>query len=99
MRKHAVANESRYAAQKNSGGDKKRRALRGEAAGDLCPGAAHKQFLQWEFMVARYPLQEQHGRKSTTSVSECAVPRRSASGQASNSHAESNTGAASARRE
>ncbi len=26
-----------------------------------------------EFMVLRYPLQEQHGRKSTTTVEECAV--------------------------
>src|ERR1700686_2667768 len=34
MGKHAIANQSRNTAQENSGGDQKRRALRGEAAGD-----------------------------------------------------------------
>src|ERR1700722_2001009 len=75
MGKHPVANQPRDAAQKNSGSDEKRRALRGEAARDRCPGAAHEQILQREFMVSRYPLQEQHGRKSTTTVERCAVPR------------------------
>jgi hypothetical protein len=74
MRKYAVANESRDAAQENSGRNEERRALRSEAAGDCCPSAAHEQVLQGDFIVSRNPLQEQQGRKSTTTVEGCAVP-------------------------
>ncbi len=74
MGKYAVANQARNTAEKNSGGDQKRRALRGEPAGNGCTGFAHARVRSGKFICTRYPLQELPGWKSTTSVKGCAVP-------------------------
>ena len=73
MGKNAFANQPRDPAQKDSGSDEKRRALRGKTPGHRCPRAAHEEIVQIAFIVSRYPLQEQQGGKSMKTVRGCAV--------------------------